>query len=49
MRRGRFRYVVDVVRAMRVRELLRSVMVDLGEDKGSERRGLRRGRSRTFS
>lgn len=48
MRRRGFGDVVDVVRAMGVRQLLRRVVVDLGEDQGGEGRGLGRGRRRAF-
>lgn len=41
--RGGLGDVVDVVRAVRVGELLRGAVVDLGEDEGGEGRGLRGG------
>lgn len=40
--------IVDVVVAVSVGELLRGVVVDLGEDEGGERRGLGGGRGGAF-
>lgn len=48
MLRGRLGDVVDVVGAVGVGELLRGRVLDLGEDEGGERRGLRRGRGGAF-
>jgi len=45
---GRSGDVVDVVLPMGVRELLRRLVVDLGEDEGGEGRGLRGGAGRVF-